>query len=58
MDRQRGFVPWADVRAVHCCTRQNQPKAARNRPLHVVAFGAADGLEAQEGLPLVFKPEE
>jgi hypothetical protein len=27
-------------------------------PLHVGALGAADGLEALEGLALVFKPEE
>ena len=28
------------------------------RPLHVGALGAPDGLEALEGLALVFKPEE
>ena len=36
----------------------DQPKAARNRPLHVGALGAPDGLKALEGLALVFKPEE
>jgi hypothetical protein len=30
----------------------------RNRPLHVGALGAPDGLETLEGLALVFKPEE
>ena len=48
----------ADVRAVHCCTRRDQPKADRKRPLHVGTLGAADGLEAPEGLALVLKPEE
>jgi hypothetical protein len=43
------------VRAVHCCI---QPKAARKRQLYVGALGASDGLEAPEGLALVFKPEE
>ena len=33
-------------------------EAARNRPLHVGALGAPDGLKALEGLALVFKPEE
>src|SRR5215469_7756903 len=42
----------------HCYTRRDQPKAARNRPLHVGALGAPDGLEALERLALVFKPEE
>ena len=50
--------PPAGVRAVRCCTRRDQPKAARNRPLHVSTLGAPDGLEALEGLALVFKPEE
>ena len=31
---------------------------AGRRPLHVGALGAPDGLEAPEGLALVFKPEE
>ena len=34
------------------------PKAAKKRPLHVGALGAPDGLETLEGLALVFKPEE
>ena len=48
----------AVMSAVHCCTRRDQPKAVRNHPLHVGALGAPDGLEALEGLALVFKPEE
>ena len=36
----------------------DQPKAARNCPLHVGALGAPDGPKALEGLTLVFKPEE
>ena len=47
-----------DAARSHRCTRRDQPKAARNRPLHVGALGAPDGLEALEGLALVFKPEE
>jgi hypothetical protein len=42
-------------RAVDRCTQRNQPKAARDRPLHVGALGAPDGLEALEGLALVVK---
>lgn len=63
-----GGVPMADVtgantefgtsRAVHCCTRRDQPKAARNCPLQVGALGASDGPEALEGLALVLKAEE
>ena len=44
--------------AVHCCIREYQQKSARNRPLHVGALGAPDGLEALEGLALAFEPEE
>jgi hypothetical protein len=33
-------------------------RAARNRPLHVGALGAPDGLEALEGVALVFEPEK
>jgi hypothetical protein len=56
--RHSRLVPWADVRAVHCCTRRDQPKAAGNRRLHVGALGAPDRLEALEGVALIFKPEE
>jgi hypothetical protein len=45
-------------RAVDRCTRRDQPKAGRDRPLHVGALGTPDGLEALKGLALVFKPEE
>jgi hypothetical protein len=44
--------------AVDRGSRARSAEAARNRPLHVGALGAPNGLKALEGLALVFKPEK
>jgi hypothetical protein len=51
-------VPAVDVRRSIVALGEINRRPPGTRPLHVGALGASDGLEALEGLALVFKPEE